>query len=254
MALQGIALYFLEHMEKTRLLGLLAALILSAGTLYAQDSGGDGSGASDSGTSDSGTSDSGTSDSGTSDNSDSAPDQADIADPTVTDPTNQNAVDNLDFAAQQAHDAITTPWGGVPVSSSFGNEGQLRAGGNPVPGGLEEPGTFSPGPPTEPVPPTTGIPPARRAQIHAVIVSNLSDPSQVLSGNVNLTGGIIALGPPTPSQKPGHWDPNVHITPDPNLLNGSKIPPLVPNVIDVRITHYEVTATIESQGSVSGQP
>jgi hypothetical protein len=24
-------------------------------------------------------------------------------------------------------------------------------------------------------------------------------------------------------------------------LNGSKIPPLVPNVIDVRITHYEVT-------------
>jgi hypothetical protein len=28
-------------------------------------------------------------------------------------------------------------------------------------------------------------------------------------------------------------------------LNGSKIPPLVPKVIDVRITHYEVTATIE---------
>ena len=126
-----------------------------------------------------------------------------------------------------------------------------------MPGGPEEPGTFSPGPPTpaaEPVPPTTGVPPARRAQIHAVIVSNLSDPSQVLSGNVNLTGGIIALGPPTPSQKPGRWDPNVQITPDPDLLNGSKIPPLVPNVIDVRITHYEVTATIESQGSVSGQP
>ena len=150
---------------------------------------------------------------------------------------------------------------GAPILVAFRvarrNEVQLRAGGNPVPGGPEEPGTFSPGPPTpaaEPVPPTTGVPPARRAQIHAVIVSNLSDPSQVLSGNVNLTGGIIALGPPTPSQKPGHWDPNVHITPDPDLLNGSKIPSLVPNVIDVRITHYEVTATIESQGSVSGQP
>ena len=220
--------------------GFIAGLILIAGALHAQDSSGD---SGDSGDSDTSTA---SVDTGTSPDSVSV---TDFSAPAVVEDST-----TLDFAAQQAHDAITTPWGGVPVSSSFGNEGQLRAGGNPVPGGLEEPGTFSPGPPTEPVPPTTGIPPARRAQIHAVIVSNLSDPSQVLSGNVNLTGGIIALGPPTPSQKPGHWDPNVHITPDPNLLNGSKIPPLVPNVIDVRITHYEVTATIESQGSVSGQP
>jgi hypothetical protein len=49
-------------------------------------------------------------------------------------------------------------------------------------------------------------------------------------------------------------DPRVRIIPDPDLLNGSKIPPLVPNVIDVRITHYEVTWTMESQGSVSDRP
>ena len=63
-----------------------------------------------------------------------------------------------------------------------------------------------------------------------------------------------SLGSPTGSLKPGRWDPRVRIIPDPDLLNGSKIPPLVPNVIDVRITHYEVTRTIESQGSVSDHP
>ena len=49
-------------------------------------------------------------------------------------------------------------------------------------------------------------------------------------------------------------DPNVRITPDPELLNGDKIPPLVPNVIDVRIMHHEVSATMESEGTISGQP
>jgi len=233
-------------MEKNLLLALIVGLILSAGWLCAQDSG------DDSGDSDTSTS---------SDATDTSPGDVSVTDVSNVDPSvttvQSVTAPTLDFAAQQAYDAINTPWGGVPVSSTFGNEVQLRPGDNPLPGGAEEPGTFSPGapaPPREPVPPTTGTPPARRAQIHAVIVSNLSDPSQVLSGNVNLTGGIIALGPPTPSQKPGHWDPNVHITPDPDLLNGSKIPPIVPNVIDVRITHYEVTATIESQGSVSDQP
>jgi hypothetical protein len=50
------------------------------------------------------------------------------------------------------------------------------------------------------------------------------------------------------------WDPNVKITPDPELLNGNKIPPLIPNVFDVRIMHHEVSATIESTGMVSDQP
>jgi hypothetical protein len=41
------------------------------------------------------------------------------------------------------------------------------------------------------------------------------------------------------------------MTPDPELLNGNKIPPLVPNVIDVRIMHHEVSATVVSEGSIS---
>ena len=232
-------------MGKRLLLGLLAALVLSGGSLHAQDSSGDDSGSSDTGTS-SGPGDTGPSDNaGPSDNSDPDPGPTDPA--AFTDPTDQNAVNTLDFAAQQAHDAITTPWGGVPAPIALENSGQPGPSGNPLPAGPRNPGAI-------PLPPTTGAPSSRRTQIHAVIVSNLSDPSQVLSGNVDLTGGIIALGPPTGSLKPGRWDPRVRIIPDPDLLNGSKIPPLVPNVIDVRITHYEVTRTMESQGSVSDHP
>jgi hypothetical protein len=36
------------------------------------------------------------------------------------------------------------------------------------------------------------------------------------------------------------------IIPDPKLLNGSLIPPVVPNVIDVRITGYSVIADMPS--------
>jgi hypothetical protein len=59
---------------------------------------------------------------------------------------------------------------------------------------------------------------------------------------------------PNAPQQPGRWDPNVKITPDPELLNGHKIPALVPNVFDVRITHHEVSATIESTGTISDRP
>jgi hypothetical protein len=221
-------------MKKELLVGLMAASILSAGWLYAQDS------SDDSDSSDAATT------------RDASPGDVSVTDVSegvaaAADPTSLTAFTNVDFAAQQAYDAITTPWGGVPGPVTFGNANQLGPNGNPVPGEPGNPGAI-------PAPPTTGAPSPHRAQIHAVIVSNLSDPSQVLSGNVDLTGGIIALGPPTGSLKPGRWDPRVRIIPDPDLLNGSKIPPLVPNVIDVRITHYEVTRTIESQGSVSDRP
>ena len=189
-------------MGKRLLMVLIAGLIFSAGWLYAQDSG------DDSGDGDTSTSSDAT---GTSPGDVSVTDVSDISPgaPSVTNTVGPPDAP-LDFAAQQAYDAINTPWGGVPVSSTFGNEVQLRPGGNPVPGGPEEPGTSLPGPPTppEPVPPDTGAPSPHRAQIHAVTVSNLSDPSQALSGNVDLTGGIIALGP-TGSLKPGRWDPNV---------------------------------------------
>ena len=103
-------------MGKRLLLGLLAALVLSAGSLHAQDSSGDDSGASDSGPS-SGPSDSGPSsgpgdNSGPSDNTgpddNSDPDPTDPTNNAFTDPTDQNSMNTLDFAAQQAHDAITT--------------------------------------------------------------------------------------------------------------------------------------------------
>ena len=105
-------------MERTLLLGLLVALVLSAGSLHAQDSSGDDSGPSDTGPS-SGPGDTGPSDnSGPTDNSDPDPDQTDP--PAVTDPTSINslaaeiaALTAVDFAAQQAYDAINTPWGGV---------------------------------------------------------------------------------------------------------------------------------------------
>ena len=143
-------------------------------------------------------------------------------------------------------------------------DGAADSGVNPVSGVPGSPGALSPRPPggspTSVSPPSSGAAPVtpsvRRNHIHVVIVSGLSDPSQVLTGNVELTGGIVALGPPDPTnpQIAGHWDPNVRITPDPELLNGHKIPPLVPNVIDVRIMHHEVSATIESEGTISGHP
>jgi hypothetical protein len=87
-----------------------------------------------------------------------------------------------------------------------------------------------------------------RSEVHAVIISGLSDPAQIVRGNVNLVGGVIALGSGDQNTLgfAGRWDPNLKITPDPELLNGDKIPPLTPNVFDVRIMHYEIQATIEN--------
>ena len=182
----------------------------------------------------------------------------------------------MDPFSHQAYDAVTNPFGGdflTGVSPTGPGDTLIVAGapaaepGSPSGPGAPESGlpggpgsAASPGGepdvvPPPPPPPTTSNPSKPRAQIHAVIVSGLADPSQVLRGNVHLTGGIVALGSPDPTapQTPGRWDPNVRITPDPELLNGHKIPPLVPNIIDVRIMHHEISATIESEGSISGQ-
>jgi hypothetical protein len=55
--------------------------------------------------------------------------------------------------------------------------------------------------------------------------------------NITVTGGIIALGttplagePPPGSAQPA-W---LRVIPDPRLLDGSVIPPVVPNLIDIR--------------------
>ena len=236
------------------------------------DGGGDGSG-SGTGTGSSGdTGSSGSDSNGSASDSTGPGDNSDPdADPSTTDnsigpdavapPTDPTDFTALDAAAQQAYDAVANPFGGVPGPVADGAAG---SGVNPVSGVSGSPEALSPRPPggspTSVSPPSSGAAPVtrsvRRNHIHAVIVSGLSDPSQVLTGNVELTGGIVALGPPDPTnpQIAGHWDPNVRITPDPELLNGHKIPPLVPNVIDVRIMHHEVSATIESEGTISGHP
>jgi hypothetical protein len=105
------------------------------------------------------------------------------------------------------------------------------------------PSTASNVPPQPPSTPGDGP-----SNIHAVIVSGLSDPAKVIvSSNVILTGGIVALGkngsPPSPSSA---WSPGLKIIPDYALLTGEKIPPVTPNIIDVRIVRQDVTADFPS--------
>jgi hypothetical protein len=96
--------------------------------------------------------------------------------------------------------------------------------------------------------PPPSAPGGAPSNIHAVIVSGLSDPAKVIvSPNVTLTGGIIALGkngspPPTPTA----WSSGLKIIPDYALLTGEKIPPVTPNIIDVRIVRQDVTADFPS--------
>src|SRR5271165_4122312 len=86
--------------------------------------------------------------------------------------------------------------------------------------------------------------------IHAVIVSGAMTPWDAIGkvpgvGTVTVTGGIVALGTtPIRGEPPGggpqpSW---LRLVPDLDLLNGSVIPPVVPNVIDVRITRYSIEA------------
>jgi hypothetical protein len=88
--------------------------------------------------------------------------------------------------------------------------------------------------------------------IHAVIISGAQSPWQAISKapgvrNVTLTGGLISLGKTTQPGEPvagGTPPPFLKIIPEPKLLNGSIIPPVVPNVIDVRIVGYSVRSEI----------
>jgi hypothetical protein len=108
------------------------------------------------------------------------------------------------------------------------------------------------------VPPvtTTGpkAPPLTSSNIHAVIISGLSDPAKVIvSPNVTLTGGVIALGKnATPPATPSSWSQGLRILPDHALLTGEKIPPVTPNILDVRIVRQEVTADFPSPNPQPG--
>ena len=96
-----------------------------------------------------------------------------------------------------------------------------------------------------PVPPGAGVgaPPAGPIDItiNAVIVSGASSPWYAVQRapgvrNVTVNGGIIALGKiPLPGEPPPGPQPNwLYVNPDPQLVNGSVIPPVVPNIIDIR--------------------
>jgi hypothetical protein len=84
--------------------------------------------------------------------------------------------------------------------------------------------------------------------IHAIIISGLSDPAKVIASlNVTLTGGLVALGKANAaSGAVSTWTPGLRIIPDYGLLAGTKIPPVTPNIIDVRIVRERVQADFPS--------
>jgi hypothetical protein len=165
-----------------------------------------------------------------------APSDAPAADPTTAPteaPVTQNAVTPVDNNAQESpldtiqDEATTDPRGGAPPSS-FDNGGAPGATGSSVGPGA---GGGAP-PPAVPV----------DIAINAVIVSAATSPwGAVQRGpgvrNIAVTGGLIALGktpfvgePPPGSPQPA-W---LRVIPDPRLLDGSVMPPVVPNLIDIR--------------------
>jgi hypothetical protein len=105
-------------------------------------------------------------------------------------------------------------------------------------------------PANNPPPGNPGLGPVS-ASIHAVIISGRSDPAKIVtSQNVTLTGGVVALGrDPAPPAAPSSWTTGLHIVPDEALLTGAKIPPLTPNIIDVRIVKHEVIGDLAAPGA-----
>ena len=105
-------------------------------------------------------------------------------------------------------------------------------------------------PANNPPPGNPGLGPVS-ASIHAVIISGRSDPAKIVtSQNVTLTGGVVALGKdPAPPAAPSSWTTGLRIVPDEALLTGAKIPPLTPNIIDVRIVKHEVVGDLAAPGA-----
>lgn len=125
----------------------------------------------------------------------------------------------------------------------------IASGGDTPPGGGN--GVTKQSPTSPASPPVT---PIVQSSIHAVIISGLSDPAKVIaSANVTLTGGIVALGKVNISSGPSSaWSPGLRILPDYDLLTGTKIPPVTPNILDVRIVRQEVSAHFPSASQKIG--
>jgi hypothetical protein len=199
-------------------------------------------------------------------------------DPSVTDngvgpdavaPLSLTAFTAIDFAAQQAYDAVVNPFGGdfpAGFSSAEGSNDEVIPGAPPgappaEPGSPGSPGEPAPGVPgapggpitlpggTGPLPP---IAPGQDVAINAVIVSGAESPWDAVAKvpgvrNVTVTGGVIALGGgPAWLKGTGSF---FQVFPDRRLLNGSVIPPVVPNVIDIRIMNCPVEVVEDTANS-----
>jgi hypothetical protein len=153
-----------------------------------------------------------------------------VAPTTPTDPTTEQNAVTPEIAAIEAI-ATTDPRGGFAPSDVPG-----PAAGSAIVSG-------APGAPVD-------------IAINAVIVSAAQSPWDAITKslgvrNVIVTGGIIALGKtPIEGEIPGGgpqpaW---LRLVPDLRLLNGSMIPPVVPNVIDIRILKNSIEILNPRQG------
>lgn len=120
--------------------------------------------------------------------------------------------------------------------------------GRSVASGGDTPSPPTGGVATQPQPPQQNSANPGHSNIHAVVISGLSDPTKVIaSPNVTLIGGIVALGKvSTSASLSSSWGPGLRILPDYDLLIGTKIPPVTPNIIDVRIVRQQTVADFPS--------
>jgi len=158
----------------------------------------------------------------------------------VTDPTDPPAVtvNNAPTTPQTDQTTVTPELAAImsiPTTDPRGGEDVAAPVNSGIPGGAA---------------PALGGPGAAPVDvaINAVIVSAAQSPWDAIRRapgvrNVIVTGGIIALGKtPIPGEIPGGgpqpaW---LRLIPDLRLLNGSAIPPVVPNVIDIRIMNCPI--------------
>jgi hypothetical protein len=96
-----------------------------------------------------------------------------------------------------------------------------------------------------------GAAPSGSAEVHSVVISTQLHLETVFlsDARVHLTGGVAALGAPSANEgsTPMSWPTGLAITPDSDYLTGRKVPPLTPNIIDVRIRNFRTGAEIEPE-------
>jgi hypothetical protein len=109
---------------------------------------------------------------------------------------------------------------------------------------LKDPPISEPRPPADPTPRPPEAPQGGTS-INAVIITERSNPWSAVQGTMRLRGGVIALGwESVPAV--ANTASTARIAPDNDLLTGQKIPPITPNLIDIRISRHSSSARIGS--------